>query len=92
MAAFLDTALHDGTPWLVLACLVVLAGVVVGVYTISGSGIGHHPYEKAGDGGDLGTDMPAEATGREELETILSPGRSGRRPRPSRRKWPRRSG
>ena len=81
MAAFLDTALHDGSPWFMLACLVVFVGVVVGLYTRTGSGIGSHPYEKAGDGGDLGTDMPAEATGREELETILWPRRSGRRVR-----------
>jgi hypothetical protein len=79
MAAFLDTALHDGSPWVVLACLVVFVGVVVGLYTRSGSGISSHPYEKAGDGGDLGTDMPSEATGREELETILWPRRAGRR-------------
>ena len=91
MAAFLDTALHDGTPWLVLACVVLLVGVA-GLYTRSGSGISSHPYEKGGDGGDLGTDMPPQATGREELETILSPARSGRRSRPTRRKWPRRAG
>ena len=91
MTAFLDTALHDGSSWLILACLVLFAGVV-GLYTRTGSGINPHPYEKAGDGGDLGTDMPPEATGREELETILSPGRSGRRSRPTRRKWPRRAG
>jgi hypothetical protein len=81
MAAFLDTALHDGTPWVVLACLVVFAGVVVGLYTRNGSGINSHPYEHAGDGGDLGTDMPPETTGREELETILWPRRAGRRAR-----------
>lgn len=80
MAAFLDTALHDGSPWLVLVCLLMFVGVSVGLYTRSGSGISSHPYEKAGDGGDLGTDMPPEATGREELETILEPRRAGRRP------------
>jgi hypothetical protein len=81
MAAFLDTALHDGSPWLVVACFVVFAGVVAGLYTRDGSGISSHPYGQAGDGGDLGTDMPSEATGREELETILWPRRAGRRAR-----------
>ncbi len=81
MAAFLETALHDGSPWEVLVCLLVFVGVAVGLYTRSGSGISSHPYEQAGDGGELGTDMPAEATGREELDTILSPRRSGRRRR-----------
>jgi hypothetical protein len=48
--------------------------------TRSGSGISSHPYGKAGDGA-LGTDTPSEATGREELETMLSPRRAGRRAR-----------
>ena len=81
MAAFLHTALHDGSLWLVLVCLLVFVGVAVGLYTRSGSGIGSHPYHRAGDGGDLGTDMPAEATGREELDAILEPRRAGRRSR-----------
>ena len=81
MAAFLDTALHDGSLWLVLVCLLVFVGVAVGLYTRSGSGISSHPYHQAGDGGDLGTDMPAEATGREELDAILEPRRAGRRSR-----------
>jgi hypothetical protein len=81
VAAFLDTALHDGSPWLVFACLALFVGVVVGLYTRTGSGISSHPYEQADGGGELGTDMPSEATGREELETILEPRRNGRRGR-----------
>jgi hypothetical protein len=80
MTALLNNALHDGTPWLALACLVIFAGVVIGFYTRTGSGINAHPYKRGGNGGDLGTDMPAEATGREELEPILWPRRAGHRP------------
>ena len=79
MASFLTTALHNGSLWLVLACLMVLVGVVLGLYTRSGSEIAPHPYAKGGDGGDLGTDMPPEATGREEIEPHLWPRRAGRR-------------
>jgi hypothetical protein len=74
MASLLDTALHDGSGWFILVCLIMLVGVAAGLYTRRGSGISSHPYEQP-------TDMPPEATGREELETILSPRRSGRRAR-----------
>jgi hypothetical protein len=81
MASFLTTALHNGSLWLVLACLMVFLGVVLGLYTRGGSEIAPHPYAKGGDGGDdLGTDMPSEATGREEIEPHLWPRRAGRRP------------
>ena len=79
MATFLIDALHDGSGWVMLACLVLLAGVVVGLYSRSGGEISAHPYDKGGDGGDLGTDMPSEATGREEIEPILWPRAAGRR-------------
>ena len=78
MAEFLTNALHDGSVWLIVACLAVLVGVVVGLYTRSGSEISDHPYAKVGDGSAVGTDMPSEATGREEIEAVLSPRRSGR--------------
>jgi hypothetical protein len=78
MGSFLTRALHDGSAWMMLACLFLLFGVV-GLYTRAGSGIGAHPYAKDADGGDLGTDMPAEATGREELEPVLWPRRARRR-------------
>lgn len=81
MSDFLTTAWHDGSVWLILACLAVFVGVVVGLYTRSGSEISAHPYAKGGDGGDLGTDMPAEMTGREEIEPRLWPRRAGRRSR-----------
>ena len=78
MAEFLTNAWHDGSVWLIVACLAVLVGVVVGLYTRSGSEISDHPYAKVGDGSAVGTDMPSEATGREEIEAVLSPRRSGR--------------
>jgi hypothetical protein len=79
VAAFLHTALHDGSPWLVFVCFAMFAGVAVGLYTRNGSGINSHPYEQADGGGEIGTDMPPEATGREELEAILEPRSAGRR-------------
>jgi hypothetical protein len=68
--------------WLILACLTVFCltvfvGVVVGLSTRSGSEISAHPYAKVGDGSALGTDMPSEATGREEIEPVLWPRRAG---------------
>jgi hypothetical protein len=78
VTGFLTTALHDGSPWLLLACLVMFIGVGVALYTRTGSGINAHPYAKVGDGSELGTDMPAEATGREEMERILRPNRPPR--------------
>jgi hypothetical protein len=78
VAEFLTNALHDGSVWLIVACFAVLVGVVVGLYTRSGSEISDHPYAKVGDGSAVGTDMPSEATGREEIEAVLSPRRSGR--------------
>ena len=78
MASFLTTAIHDGSPWLILACVMVFAGVVIGLYTRSGSELSSHPYTK---GGELGADPPPETTGREELEPLLSPRRAGRRAR-----------
>ena len=57
----------------------VFAGVVIGLYTRSGSEISSHPYVKGGNGGELGTDLPSEGTGREELEARLWPRGAGRR-------------
>jgi hypothetical protein len=70
-----------GPGWLLLACLVVLVGVVMGLYTRSGSEIASHPYAKGGNRGDLGTDMHSAASGRVEIEPHLWPRRAGRRPR-----------
>ena len=81
MDEFLTHALHDGSVWLIVACLAVLVGLVLGLYTRSGSEITSHPCAKGGDGSNLGTDMPPEATGREELEPLLQPRRAGRRRR-----------
>jgi hypothetical protein len=85
VAAFVGTALHNGSLWLVFACLAVFAGVVLGLYTRSGSEISVHPYAKGVDGRELGTDMPSEATGREEIEPVLWSRRAGRRIRRRRR-------
>ena len=41
---YLAHALHDGSLWVVGACLLVLAGVVVGLFTRAGSEIASHPY------------------------------------------------
>ena len=79
MASFLSSAIHDGSPWLIVACVMVFAGVVIGLYTRSGSEISSHPYVKGGNGGELGTDLPSEGTGREELEARLWPRGAGRR-------------
>jgi hypothetical protein len=49
MATFLTTALHDGSGWVILACLTLFVGVVVGLYTPRGSEISSHPYAKGGD-------------------------------------------
>jgi len=68
---YLTHALHDGSPWLVLACLTTLVGVVMGVFTERGSGIAVHPYTRAEDGGELASDLPAESIGRPEFEPVL---------------------
>ena len=68
---YLAHALHDGSLWIVGACLVVLAGVVVGLFTRAGSEITSHPYTRPGSGGPLAADLPAEETGRAELEPVL---------------------
>ena len=61
---FLHNALHDGSLWLLLACFVIFAGTVIGLFTDKGSGISHHPYSKPEFGGQLASDLPAEAIGR----------------------------
>ena len=82
--------LHDGSGWLLLACLVMTVGVVVGLYTEAGSGIASHPYTRANGSGELASDLPPESIGRAELEPLLwghprSPDSSAvhRRSRPS---------
>jgi hypothetical protein len=39
MAAFVTIAVHDGSPWVVLACIVLFVSVVVALYTRSDSGV-----------------------------------------------------
>jgi hypothetical protein len=68
---YLHVALHDGSLLFVLACLVLLAGVVVGLFTKAGSGISHHPYTRPDLGGQLAADLPPESIGRAELEPRL---------------------
>ena len=81
MVVFLTTVWHHGSGWLLLACLSVFVGVVTGLYTRRGSEISFHPYAKGADGSGVASDMPAQATGREELERVLWPRRAGRRGR-----------
>jgi hypothetical protein len=68
---FLTITLHDGSPWVVLACLVVIAGVIAGLFTEAGSGIATHPYSNPYIGGQLASDLPPESLGRAALEPIL---------------------
>jgi hypothetical protein len=84
MAAYLTRALHDGSLWLVLVCVLMFAGVVVGLYTRTGSEISSHPYSNPEDGGEMASDLPPESMGREELEPRLWPRRAGRRRRSDR--------
>jgi hypothetical protein len=74
-----------GRGWLILACVVVFAGVVIGLYTRGGSEISSLPDAQDGNGGALGTDLPSGMTGREALEARLWGRRAGRRARRQRR-------
>jgi hypothetical protein len=76
---YFHRALHDGSLWFLLACLVLFAGVAIGLFTEAGSGIARHPYSKPDLGGELGADLPPESIGRAELEPSL---RQRRRRRP----------
>jgi hypothetical protein len=71
MMSLLHDALHNGSLWMLVACIVVFAGVVVGVMTNAGSGISSHPYENPYDGGELASDLPPESIGRAEIEPLL---------------------
>lgn len=71
MTMYLHQALHDGSLWFLGACLAILGGVVIGLFTRSGSGISHHPYSRPEMGGQLAADLPPEALGRAELEPRL---------------------
>jgi hypothetical protein len=73
------TATLNGSFWLLLASLVVLAAVVATLWTRGGAAIGSHPYSKPNGSGELGSDMPPESIGRDELEPLLWPRRAGRR-------------
>ena len=76
---YLAHALHDGSLWVVGACFVVFAGVVVGLFTRAGSEISSHPYTRPGSGGGLAADLPSEAIGRAQLEPVLRRHRRRRR-------------
>jgi hypothetical protein len=67
----MKSLLDDGSLWMLVACAVVFAGVVVGVMTTAGSGIACHPYENPYDGGELASDLPPESIGRAEIEPLL---------------------
>ena len=59
-------ALAGGSGILLLVILVVLAGVIYGFYTVSGSGISHHPND--GQDGAPGAEGPSETSGKDEGE------------------------
>jgi hypothetical protein len=63
-------ALHEGTPWFMLAVFTLLVGLVMSV-TVRGSGIARYPYSKPHDGGELASDLPQESIGRPEVEPLL---------------------
>jgi hypothetical protein len=71
MLGYFSSVLNNGSLWLLLACLLVLAGVVIGLFTRRGSEIGEHPYSKPELGGELGSDLPPESIGRPEFEPVL---------------------
>jgi hypothetical protein len=54
---------------IVIFCLIMLAGVVYGYFTVSGSGIAETPYGKV-YGGAPGANGPSRASGRDELVSI----------------------
>jgi hypothetical protein len=62
MGTYLHSALHDGSAWVVFACVALFVGVVVGLYSRSGMAIDAHPYDKPADGDEIAPDLPADAT------------------------------
>jgi hypothetical protein len=44
---------HGGSLWLLLVCVLLVAGVVIGLFTRRGSGIDVHPYAKTSDADEL---------------------------------------
>jgi hypothetical protein len=54
---------------IVIFCIVMLAGVVYGYYTVGGSGIAETPYGKI-YGGAPGAHRPASASGRDQGVSI----------------------
>jgi hypothetical protein len=82
---FFAQALHNGSPDFMLAVLALFAALVMS-QTVTGSGIGQHPYVRPGHGGELASDLPPESIGRPEIEPLLL--RHPRnRTRPARRRW-----
>jgi hypothetical protein len=65
------TTLNDGSLWLLLVCVLMFIGVVIGCYTEGGSGIARHPYDSPHGAGELASDMPPESIGRAQLEPLL---------------------
>ena len=54
---------------IVIFCFIMLAGVVYGYYTVSGSGIAEHPYRQAYSDSP-GAFGPGSASGRDERVSI----------------------
>jgi hypothetical protein len=80
---YVAAALH-GSSWLLIAGVVVLAAVVA-LWTRGGAAIESHLYSKPNGSGELGSDMPRESIGRDELEPLLWPRRAGRNRKPAAR-------
>jgi hypothetical protein len=71
MTSYVVTSFHHGSAWLLLACVVLFVGTVVGLMTETGSGIISRPYTNPYDGGALGSDLPPGAIGHADLEPYL---------------------
>jgi hypothetical protein len=54
---------------IVIFCILMLAGVVYGYYTVEGSGIAEHPYGNVYSDAS-GARAPASASGRDELVSL----------------------
>jgi hypothetical protein len=74
-----------GGSWIFLGVIIFgLYGVVIGIYTIAGSGINQHPYSKVGQNA-AGARGPCSISGHDESDSTLQLHR--RRPRRAKPAW-----
>jgi hypothetical protein len=64
-------AREAGVMEIIIFCVVMLAGVIYGYYTVDGSGIAEHPYHDLYDGAP-GAFAPASASGRDRTAMIAN--------------------